>query len=449
MSSNTTAIKLCEISKRFEIFSCPGDRLKQFIYPRLASFIGIKSKQYYRDFWALKDISFEVKRGETLGIIGKNGSGKSTLLQLICGTLHATTGNIQINGRVAAILELGSGFNPEFTGVENICLSASVYGFSNQEINDRLQKIILFADIGDYIDQPLKTYSSGMVVRLAFAVIAHVDADILVIDEALAVGDAFFNQKCMRFLREFKKSGTIIFVTHDISALTSLCTQGIFLHDGRILEMGSSAEVAEKYLTYIFDSTESIISADKGNKAHKKNYVKNQEPSKSSLNPRTLSKKATRFDAFESDVSTGQAEIICIKLLNENGMSVSQIVGGENVIVEIQCFIHMDILSPIVGFEVKNRLGQVVFADNTYLSYANHQAISALQGNTMIARFQFAAPFLPNGDYCVSAGIAEGSQNSHIMHFWIHEGMIFHVHSSTVLSGLLRVPMKHIELRVV
>lgn len=207
MSSNEIAIKVQNLSKCYHIYDNPRDRLKQFVAPRLQRLTWQHPKQYFREFWALKDVSFEVKKGETVGIIGRNGSGKSTLLQMICGTLTPTQGSIETNGRIAALLELGSGFNPEFTGRENVYMNASVLGLSNKEIDARFDDIVAFSDIGDFIEQPVKTYSSGMMVRLAFAVIAHVDADILIIDEALAVGDAFFTQKCMRFLRGFMKTG--------------------------------------------------------------------------------------------------------------------------------------------------------------------------------------------------------------------------------------------------
>jgi lipopolysaccharide transport system ATP-binding protein len=212
MSSSDIAIRVQGLSKRYEIYTKPSDRLKQFVLPLLQRLTGKASKQYFREFWALKDVSFEVRKGQTVGIIGRNGSGKSTLLQMICGTITPTTGSIQTNGRVAALLELGSGFNPEFTGRENIYMNASVLGLNSSEIDIRFNDIVDFADIGDFVEQPVKTYSSGMMVRLAFAVIAHVDADILVVDEALSVGDAFFAQKCMRFLRKFMETGTVLFV---------------------------------------------------------------------------------------------------------------------------------------------------------------------------------------------------------------------------------------------
>jgi len=198
-------IKVEDLSKCYQIYDQPGDRLKQFLFPRLQDALGMHPRAYFHEFWALRSASFEVKKGETVGIIGRNGSGKSTLLQLICGTLAPSSGSIETKGRIAALLELGSGFNPEFTGRENVYMNAAVLGLGKNEIDACFDDIVAFADIGEFIEEPVKSYSSGMMVRLAFAVIAHVDADILIIDEALAVGDAFFTQKCMRFLRNFMK----------------------------------------------------------------------------------------------------------------------------------------------------------------------------------------------------------------------------------------------------
>ena len=198
-----------------------------------------------------RHVSFDVRRGEVVGIIGRNGSGKSTLLQLVCGTLTPSAGQVVAKGRVAALLELGAGFNPEFTGRENVYLNGAIMGLTTAEIDARYARIVEFADIGDFLDQPLKTYSTGMVVRLAFAVIAHVDADVLVIDEALAVGDAFFVQKCMRFLREFMKRGTILFVSHDIGAIVNLCHRALWLHKGEVMLDGSPKDVTEAYLQHL------------------------------------------------------------------------------------------------------------------------------------------------------------------------------------------------------
>ncbi|PBB98423.1 ABC transporter ATP-binding protein [Mesorhizobium sp. WSM3862] len=231
--SSEISIKVEDLSKCYQIYDRPRDRLKQFVMPRLRRYGGMKPRQYFREFWALKDVSLEVKKGETVGIIGRNGSGKSTLLQMICGTLNPTSGQVQTTGRVAALLELGSGFNPEFTGRENIHLNAAILGLSSNEIEARFDDIAAFADIGDFLEQPVKSYSSGMVVRLAFAVQAMINPDILVVDEALAVGDEKFQRKCFARLEELKARGTsILFVSHSAPSIIELCDRALLLDHG-------------------------------------------------------------------------------------------------------------------------------------------------------------------------------------------------------------------------
>jgi len=243
------AIRVSNLSKCYQIYNAPRDRLKQFVVPRLQRMAGQTPRQYFREFWALKDISFEVKKGETVGIIGRNGSGKSTLLQMICGTLNPTSGAIQTNGRIAALLELGSGFNPEFTGRENVYMNAALLGLGQEEIDARFDDIAAFADIGNFIEQPVKTYSSGMFVRLAFAVSIISEPDIMIVDEALAVGDMNFQAKCMTALTRIQESGsTILFVSHDVGAVKSLCSRGLYLEHGMVQAIGKAPDVAEQYI---------------------------------------------------------------------------------------------------------------------------------------------------------------------------------------------------------
>jgi len=243
------AIRATHLSKCYHIYSTPHDRLKQFMAPRLQRMVGMQPKQYFHEFWALNDVSFEIKKGETVGIIGRNGSGKSTLLQLLCGTLTPTNGQVEINGRVAALLELGSGFNPEFTGRENVYMNAAVLGLSREEVQERFDDIAAFADIGEFIEQPVKTYSSGMFVRLAFAVNILSNPDIMIVDEALAVGDMNFQAKCMTALTRIQERGaTVLFVSHDVGALKSLCSRGIYLDHGQLKKIGTAADVAEQYV---------------------------------------------------------------------------------------------------------------------------------------------------------------------------------------------------------
>lgn len=251
--SSEIAIKVENLSKCYQIYDQPRDRLKQFLLPRLGHILGVPPKQYYREFWALRDVSFEIKKGETVGIIGRNGSGKSTLLQMICGTLSPTTGSITTQGRIAALLELGSGFNPEFTGRENVYMNASVLGLSKNEIDNRFDEIAAFADIGEFIEQPVKTYSSGMYARLAFSIAINVDPEILIVDEALAVGDTRFVAKCMRRIKDIQARGaSILFVSHDVGSIRTLCERAIWLNKGTLVEQGDVFPVTGRFTEYMF-----------------------------------------------------------------------------------------------------------------------------------------------------------------------------------------------------
>jgi lipopolysaccharide transport system ATP-binding protein len=259
MSSNNIVIDVLNLSKRYDIYATPRDRLKQLLLPsiyriftRITDFFGRASErtppQYFREFWALRNVSFHVRKGETLGIVGRNGSGKSTLLQLICSTLAPTGGDIIVKGRISALLELGSGFNPEYTGRENVFLNGQILGLSQKEIESRYETIVEFADIGDFIDQPVKTYSSGMAVRLAFAVAINVDPEILVIDEALAVGDVGFQARCFAKINELRQQGvTLLFVSHSPGAVTQLCNRAILLDRGELLLLGTPYQTISAY----------------------------------------------------------------------------------------------------------------------------------------------------------------------------------------------------------
>ena len=251
--SSDTVIRADKISKCYHIYDTPRNRLKQFVLPRIQRASRQPQRQYFHEFWALKDVSFKVKKGETVGIIGRNGSGKSTLLQLICGTLHPTSGTVETKGRVAALLELGSGFNPEFTGRENVYMNASILGLTTEEIDDRFDDITAFADIGEFIEQPVKMYSSGMVVRLAFAVAINVEPDILVVDEALAVGDELFQRKCFSRIEAIRDAGaTILFVSHSGALIIELCDRAALLESGEKLAIGAPKQIVGYYQKLIY-----------------------------------------------------------------------------------------------------------------------------------------------------------------------------------------------------
>ncbi|MFD1793292.1 ABC transporter ATP-binding protein [Ochrobactrum teleogrylli] len=441
-----TVIEAEDISKVYLLYNKPEDRLKQMLIPKLkrlaAPILGgviprvAADMPRYREFWALRDVSLNLRAHETLGIIGQNGSGKSTLLQIICGTLMPSSGVVQSEGRVAALLELGAGFNPDFTGRENVYLNAAIYGLTTAEIEQRMASIIEFAEIGEHIDQPVKTYSSGMFVRLAFSVIANVDADILIIDEALAVGDAYFQQKCMRFLRKFQEHGSIFFVSHDTGAMMSFCDRVIWLHHGMIKAQGDPKEVCEEYLAYL--------------------YQKHSNVSEAALSQTELAQVVV--DEFvaggvEEDISTdveslvnkrsfgdGGAEIMECRLCDEDGKTLQTIAGGESVSIQVKFRAKNEIKSVISGFVVKDRLGQYIFGDNTFMSTAS-SPVNLKKGAQSQAQFSFVMPMLAPGTYSIVISVASGTLASHVQHHWIHEAIIFHSHADINTGVMIKIPV--------
>lgn len=461
MSSDQGSIQVDGLGKRYEIYAQPADRLKQMLLPRVGRAIGKNGLAYFKEFWALRGVSFEVRRGETMGIIGRNGSGKSTLLQMVCGTLHPTEGEVRGNGRIAALLELGAGFNPEFTGKENVYLSGLLYGIPEGELRKRYQSIVEFADIGDFINQPVKTYSSGMYVRLAFAIAAHVDADTLVIDEALSVGDVLFTQKCMRFLREFQKHGTLLFVSHDTGAVTSLCSRAIWLDSGQMVMDGSARDVVERYLA----EQHAVDRASLGKSVTVRSMRATAGTAVEGLGPEmpldvvdprkdTLNGVATRnlvevfeFDPEQTDnaFGTGAGRIVDVQLLNADGKIHRLTTGGEIVDLMIEAEVFEPLNAPIFGFYVKDRLGQRLFGDNTYLSY-RESPIRAQSGTRLRSHFRFRMPVLPSGDYSVDVALADGTQENHTQQHWIHDALTFKASESTMRHGLVGIPMHTIEI---
>jgi lipopolysaccharide transport system ATP-binding protein len=442
------AIKVENLSKSYQIYEKPQDRLKQSIFPRLNQLFGKGSKQYFQEFSALKDVSFEVKRGETVGIIGRNGSGKSTLLQMICGTLNPTQGSIQVNGRVAALLELGAGFNAEFTGRENIYTNGALLGLSKDEIEHKLGGILAFADIGIFIDQPIKTYSSGMLVRLAFAVIAHVDADVLIIDEALAVGDAFFTQKCMRYLRTFMNTGTILFVSHDTASINNLCNRALWLDKGELLQEGLPKDVCASYLEAFYEEYQGKSSEPKAQPLESRSVeVKLRDQRLEFINNSNFRNdlELFKFNPDASSFGKGGAQIIDVQLLDKNSHPLSWVVGGEKIAIRVDAAVHNELNSPIIGFYVKDRLGQTLFGDNTFLSY-RESPLSCQSESRLSAEFTFSMPILPAGDYSIAVALANGTQEVHEQHHWIHDAILFKSHSSSVSTGIIGIPMLNITL---
>lgn len=467
MSSEQSTIVVESLGKQYQIYAQPADRLKQMILPRLGRILGRARPTYFEEFWALRGVSFRVQRGETVGIIGRNGSGKSTLLQMICGTLHPTEGLVETNGRIAALLELGAGFNPDFTGRENVYLSGLLYGISESELRKRFESIVAFADIGKFIDQPVKTYSSGMYVRLAFAIAAHVDADTLVIDEALSVGDVRFTQKCMRYLRDFQKRGTLLFVSHDAGAVTSLCARAIWLDSGEMVMDGSARDVVERYLAtqHAADraSVGESVAVHVGERESSKDGSAQvaveddlpldiQDPRMDILNGTAARNLIKVFD-FDPDQITnefgaGAARIVNVQLLDKYGKEHRMMIGGEFTELVIEAEGLQSITAPIFGFYVKDRLGQRLFGDNTFITYHNG-SLKIEPGQHLRARFRFRMPVLPSGDYSIDTALATGDQFDHTQQHWIHDAVVFKASESTMRYGLVGIPMHSITIEQV
>lgn len=411
MSSDDIAIRVCNLSKSYQIYESPHDRLKQFVLPRLQRATGQEPQQYYRDFRALNDVSFEVRKGETVGIIGRNGSGKSTLLQIICGTLSPTGGTVETRGRIAALLELGSGFNPEFTGRDNVYLNASVLGLSNEEIETRFEDIVAFADIGEFIDQPVKTYSSGMVVRLAFAVAINVDPEILIIDEALSVGDELFQRKCFSRIETIKSTGaTILFVSHAVSLIIQFCDSAILLDRGKLLLQGTPRTVTKYYHQLIFskadEQTEIADSIRKGA------FEGNDR----------FSGKTAVDDAF-SDYVDGLASIAPLRYQNRGGKIISFELQDSNssrvnivssgffgivkLVVRFDALFH----DVIFGFHLKSTSGLEVAG----ISYPSPQdSLIAVAPNDTLEVFWKVNILLAPGMYFFTCGVRSVSDGGFI-----------------------------------
>lgn len=341
MSSSDIAVQVTNLSKIYNIYNRPQDRLKQSVIPRLRQLVGKPPNRYFHEFWALRDVSFEVRQGETVGIIGRNGSGKSTLLQIICGTLSANIGAVKTQGRIAALLELGSGFNPEFNGRENVYLNGAILGLSKEEIDARFDDIAGFADIGEFIEQPVKIYSSGMVVRLAFAVQAMVDPDILVVDEALAVGDEKFQRKCFARLEELKNRGTsILFVSHASSQVVELCDKALLLERGERLLYTQPLRVVRAYQKLIYapaDEQERLISeyrtadqagTDLATIASTETSAPSEKTDLATFDP-GLTPETTEAYPVQG------AEILSFRMLDLTGRIVNVIYPGEECQIEI------------------------------------------------------------------------------------------------------------------
>jgi len=414
MSSEEIVIDVRNLSKRYEIYNTPRDRLKQLILPRLhqaANRAGLAlriSKHrpppiYFREFWALHDVSFQIRSGETFGIIGRNGSGKSTLLQILAGTLAQTSGQASVKGRIAALLELGSGFNPEFSGRDNVFLNARILGLTQKEIEARYDQIVEFADIGEFINQPVKTYSSGMFVRLAFAVQAHIDASIVIIDEALAVGDIFFRQKCYARLEQLRNSGAaILLVSHSMPEIEQYCKRAILLDHGTQRFIGSSSEAAKHY--YLLHQPQ----VQEENKPATELTASEAFPHDISSIERPLPEAFIDL-TNKSQVSNGQARCIGVALCNEAGQPCSSFHQGDLAVFYYEFELTENIGVPICGVLITNDRGVIVHGKNAW-QYDNDVPLGLGAGSRVVCRQEIALQLGP-GEYTFEIGLAAVAQS--------------------------------------
>jgi homopolymeric O-antigen transport system ATP-binding protein len=411
MSSNHPVIRVNDLGKCYEIYDRPQDRLKQSIHPRLQRFVGRAPKKYYREFWALKEVSFDVNRGEAVGIIGRNGAGKSTLLQLICGTLNPTCGFVEVQGIVAALLELGSGFNPEFTGRENVYLSASMLGLGHEEIEGRFDEIAAFADIGNFLEQPVKIYSSGMLMRLAFAVNTCINPEILIVDEALSVGDAPFQSKCFKRLRQLIDDGTsVLFVSHDISTVRSICSRALWLKNGHAEMWGDAKDVAKQYERFCWQEEGVVLQysgSSSESKAVKQSTVENGAEigidSEFSIPPQLFEPNPVfEKNRERSRIGTEDVVIRNLIVLNEAGLEATSCDYNEQLtlyyLLEVCKAVSSDF---ILGIRWRDLKGNFIYSANDINCI---HRVEAVPGDRLVASTNLRMP-LTSQEYVLLTGV--------------------------------------------
>jgi lipopolysaccharide transport system ATP-binding protein len=435
--NNDIAIRVQGLSKCYQIYANPADRLKQFILPRIKRLIGKPNAPYYREFWALENISFTVKRGETVGILGSNGSGKSTLLQIICGTLSPTGGTVQTHGRIAALLELGSGFNPDFTGRENVFLNAAVLGLTQDEINRRYDDIVDFADIGEFINQPVKTYSSGMVVRLAFAVQSQIEPDILIVDEALSVGDVKFQAKCFDRLRQLKENGTsILLVTHSSEQVVSHCTAALLLNKGKQIELGEPKRVVNRYMDLLFGKDSNQTKDQAAETA-----TQTQKATSIELNyAEDVFANRIGYNSHEYRWGDKRALILDYKLFADGELYPTAISTGQKIDLFIAVKFIDSIFRPILGVTIKTKEGITVYGANSETLKQSNLSNAGVENTSIEMKISFLCD-LAYGDYFVSLGLASKHGEEVIPHDRRYDSIHLQVRPNNTFFGLIDMKM--------
>lgn len=424
------------VSKCFRVYERPSDHLKEALT--------FGRRTYHSPFWAVRAVSFEVGKGGCLGIIGENGSGKSTLLRLAAGVIRPTSGAIRTGGRVSALLELGAGFNPEFTGRDNVILNASILGFSEAETRERMPSIERFAEIGDFVDRPVKTYSTGMFVRLAFAVAIHMDPDILVVDEALAVGDIFFQQRCIRRIHDMKARGvTILFVSHDLAAVRSLADRTLWIERGRLKMLGRTDEVTSKYMSAMVARGDGELMEDRPvGEALAGSSDLDLSPAALERIPDFIPDMPNVDDRY----GNGKARVVGIGVFNGDGRQVASTGQGERVCIRISVEFSEDVERPNVGFMMRNRLGEDVTGTNVL--YEGSRMAPARAGERVSVDFVLDVPYLKAGFYHFCPAVADGTLDEYEHCDWVDNAYALEVIERTSTYGHMRVPIR-VRARVV
>jgi teichoic acid transport system ATP-binding protein len=418
-SNDPVAIKVENLSKIYKLYNNPLDRLKEALHPL--------KKKYHKDFYALRDVNFEVKKGETVGIIGKNGSGKSTLLKIITGVLTPNSGSLVINGKISALLELGTGFNSEFTGIENIYFSGTIMGYTKEEIDKKVDDIVAFADIGDFINQPVKIYSSGMYVRLAFAVAINVDPEILIVDEALSVGDMSFQTKCYRKFNEFRETKkTILFVTHSLDSILRYCNKGIVLNDGTKVIETNPKDAVDVYKRLLVNC-----------------YEENSDKNKNGEDKRQPELKVfkEKFSINSNFLSYGnnKAEIIDFGIFDEYNNPTQRLLNNQKFSIKMKVKFNETISEPIFAYTIKDLKGLEITGTNTM--YKNINTGSFNKDHIVLIEFSQVLN-IQSGQYALSLGCTKHEANDFVVYHRLYDILLFEAINSSLLVGFYDLDSK-------
>lgn len=412
VESNNKALTVNNVTKIYKLYEKPIDRLKEAM--------SLTHKNYHRDFFALNGISFDVEKGQTVGIIGTNGSGKSTILKIITGVLTPTTGDVQVNGVISALLELGAGFNMDYTGIENIYMNGTMMGFSRKEMDEKLQDILDFADIGDFVYQPVKTYSSGMFVRLAFALAINVEPEILIVDEALSVGDVFFQAKCYRRMEEIRKNGTtILMVTHDMGAIIKYCDRVVVLNKGNFIAEGEPGKMVDLYKKILAnqmdDLNEELEAADNG----LNDFSGDQAiAEKSRAAAGGMMKDKLTINPNRTEYGDKRAEIIDFGLLDERGNITNLLLKGERFTIKERIHFHGEIETPIFTYTIKDKRGADLTGTNTMFESSDVKSVK--KGDEYVVEFTQKMT-LQGGEYLLSMSCTGFENGEHVVYHRLYD----------------------------